>query len=249
MPKINKTVVDAIKPDPKSEVFVWDSALAGYGVRMQPSGKASFILKYRTLQGDARKITFGRVGTITPDEARKRAIRVIADVAAGGDPSGDRKNARQAMTVSELADQYVAAMEQHWKKNTQLSNRSQIERHIKPLIGRKRAADLTHMDVVKLQADITNGKTAMQSEGRGGRTTGGKGAATRAVAVLSAVLNHGMMNDVVRRNVTKGVKKAPVGKRARFLSLEEIGCLGAALTADTGCLSGLNAIRFLLLTG
>lgn len=249
MPKINKTAVDALKPDPKREVFLWDSALAGFGVRMQPSGKASFILKYRTTKGDARKMTFGRVGILTPDEARKLAIQAIAKINAGGDPSEDRKTARKAMTVADLADQYVLAMEKHWKKNTQLSNKSQIERHIKPLIGRKRAADLTHTAVEKMQSDITNGKTAAQRKGRGGHTFGGKGAATRALVVLGAILNYGMKIEAVGKNVASGVKKVPVGKRTRFLSVEEIRRLGVALTTDTCCPAGPNAIRFLLLTG
>ena len=43
LPKLTKRVVDAIRPDPEGhrDVFIWDSELRGFGVRMKPSGAAS----------------------------------------------------------------------------------------------------------------------------------------------------------------------------------------------------------------
>ena len=117
MPKITKSAVDALAPDPARETYLWDSALAGFGVRMMPNGKASFILKYRTRTGVSRKMTIARVGTITPDEARKEAIKSLAEIAKGGDPSADRKAARKSIKLSELADRYVADMKGRWKEN------------------------------------------------------------------------------------------------------------------------------------
>ena len=54
MPKITKRLVDALQPDPGSrEVLVWDSELKGFGVRVMPSGVASFFVYYRTAEGRA----------------------------------------------------------------------------------------------------------------------------------------------------------------------------------------------------
>ncbi|MTE01995.1 DUF4102 domain-containing protein [Paracoccus sp. YIM 132242] len=249
MPKITKTALDAMSPDPTRETYLWDSTLAGFGVRMMPTGKASFILKYRTRTGAARKMTIARVGTITPDEARKEAIKALADVAKGGDPSTERKAARKNMKLTELADLYIADMKGGWKENTFLANTSQIETHIKPLLGHRSAVSLTYADVTKMQADIIAGRTAKKRKGRGGVTTGGKGVATRAIVILGAILNHGIRLDILSRNVTDGAKKDAIGKRTRFLSFEELNALGKVLDdSPAEPASGIAAIRFLLLT-
>ncbi|SOC07666.1 integrase-like protein [Rhodobacter sp. JA431] len=179
MPKITKTAIDAMSPDASRETYLWDSALAGFGVRIMPTGRASFILKYRTRSGAARKMVIARVGTVTPDEARKEAIKALAEVAKGGDPSSDRKAARKNMKLAELSDLYVADMKNGWKENTYLANTSQIETHIKPLLGQRDAVSISYSDVTKMQADIAAGKTAKKRKGRGGVTTGGKGVAKR----------------------------------------------------------------------
>ena len=250
MPKITKTAIDAMTPDPSRETYLWDSGLTGFGVRMMPTGKASFILKYRTRTGVSRKMTLGRVGTITPDDARKQAIQALASVASGGDPSAERKAARKDIKLAELADLFVEENKPRWKKNTYLANTSQIETHVKPLLGNRAAVSLRHADVKKMQSDIIAGKTAKKRNGRGGVTTGGKGAATRAIAILGGILNHGMQADVLSRNVTEKVKKDPVGKRKRFLSFSELNAIGKALNdSPAEPASGLRAIRFLLLTG
>lgn len=250
MPKITKTAIDMMKPDPARESYLWDTALAGFGVRMLPSGKASFILKYRTRTGRARKMAIGRIGTITPDEARREAIKALADIAVGGDPSADRKAARDTIKVSELADRYVADMKGGWKQNTYQSNTSQIENHIKPLLGHRSAISLSYNDVTKMQFDIIKGKTAKKRKGRGGVTTGGKGVASRAVGILGAILNHGVRIDVLTRNVADLVKKVPYGKRDRFLSFAELKAIGRVLEdSPAEPTSGIAAIRFLLLSG
>ena len=64
MPKLSKRAVDAIRPDPAGgDVFMWDSgdgALKGFGVRMKPSGAASYLVQYRTKEGHTRRFKIGR---------------------------------------------------------------------------------------------------------------------------------------------------------------------------------------------
>lgn len=250
MAKITKSAIDKIVPDRTREIYLWDDSLSGYGVRMQPTGKASFIVKYRTHLGLARKIALGRVGTITPDEARRLAVKTLAEVAQGGDPSSDRRAARKAISIGDLADLFVRDMKPQWKPNTYQANTSQIERHIKPLIGRTPAVALSYADVLKFQSDVTAGKTAVERKGRGGSTRGGKGVATRAIVILGAILNYGIRHEVLTKNVTQGIKKSPIRKRTRYLSLAEISALGNILNnSPEEPEAGLSAIRFLLLTG
>ncbi|MGB6085522.1 Arm DNA-binding domain-containing protein, partial [Parvibaculum sp.] len=95
MPKITKRVVDAFQPDRTAERFLWDSELKGFGVRMMPSGVGSYIVKYRTAENRQRKMTIGRIGTMTTEEARQLAREHLTSASKGGDPSAERKQLRK----------------------------------------------------------------------------------------------------------------------------------------------------------
>ncbi|MDX0261547.1 DUF4102 domain-containing protein [Sinorhizobium meliloti] len=252
MPKITKRLIDAMEPDAAGEQFLWDTELKGFGVRFMPSGVGSYIVKYRNAEGRQRKIAIGRVGTLTPEQARQLAREKLTEVSKGADPSADRFKLRQSITVTELCDLYLADAKSRLKPNTYSTNSSQIERHIKPLIGRHTVAGLTHNDVSKMQADIMAGKTAAARVGRGGVTTGGKAAAGRAVVILGGILEYALKRGVVSQNVARGVKRPPEGRQKRFLTVEEVARLGASMRAPEA--AGDNevataAIRFLLLSG
>lgn len=253
MPKLTKTVVDKLKPEPNREVYAWDSELRGFGVRMMSSGVATYMLKYRNRQGRQRKLAIGRIGTLTPDEARNMARHHLALVSQGGDPSADRQQIRRSITVAELCDLYTAQAARRIKASTMAANKSRIERHVKPLIGSRTVLSLTHSDIAKLQIDIASGKTAKErGEGRGGVTMGGRGVAARTVGMLGTILEFAKKQKVVTENVARGVDRPPDGKQTRFLSLAEITKLGKAIREaeeDGEPAAGLAAITFLLLSG
>jgi len=73
MPKITKRSIDAMKQKSK-DTFLWDAELRGFGLRVSPHGKKTFILQYRS-GGRTRRMKLGNYGTITPDEARALAKR------------------------------------------------------------------------------------------------------------------------------------------------------------------------------
>lgn len=229
MPRITKTAIDSMEILLGQETYLWDSTLAGFGVRATKSGSKSYVLKYRTRTGLSRKMVLGRVGTLTADEAGRQAIEALGQIATGSEPSTDRKAERQRMTVAELADLYVEAMQDRWKTNTYKTNTRQIETHIKPLIDKLPAPDLSYADVERMRRTITCGRPLRKPSGRGGATVGGQGAATRFVVVLDGILNHGLRLELLSRNVTEKVIKDPIGKRTRFLSLPELARLGEVL--------------------
>lgn len=252
MPKITKRIVDDFQPDPAGERFLWDTELKGFGVRMMPSGVASYIVKYRNAEGRQRKMAVGRVGTLTPEEARRHARDKLAEASRGADPSAERQQIRRSITISELCDLYLDDAEGKIKASTLAMDKSRIERHVKPLIGSRTVASLTPADVSRMQSDIIAGKTAKARNGRGGVTTGGKGVAGRTVGMLGTILEFARKRRVVTENIARGVKKPPEGKQKRFLSAEEIGRLGEAMRApeaDAENQVAIGAIRFLLLSG
>ena len=86
MPKITKLLIDGLKPKLNGDFFVWDTELRGLGVRMKPSGRASYIIQYKNTHGATRRMVVGQIGALAPDEARKQARARLAEVEQGRDP-------------------------------------------------------------------------------------------------------------------------------------------------------------------
>ncbi|MFP4387291.1 MAG: integrase arm-type DNA-binding domain-containing protein [Alphaproteobacteria bacterium] len=213
MPKLTKKYVNQVKPKNKGAVY-WDNDLKGFGLRVKPSGHKVYILQYRNLEGRSRKYTIGKHGSPwTPDEARKKAKSVLHSMDGGGDPESDKTEARQALTVSELCDLYVQDGPNYKpdkKESTWTTDKSNIERHIKPLLGQRKANALKQADVARFQADVANGKSKMylKTKPRGAaRVIGGKGTAARSLGVLGAMYEFGKRCGYVDHNPARAKAK------------------------------------------
>jgi integrase len=259
MPKITKRVVDTLLQERGAkDIFRWDAgdgALKGFGIRMKPSGTASYLVQYRNNEGRTRRLVIGKVGTLTPDEARALARDALKAAAEGGDPSAERHAVRGAMTVSDLCDLYLADAKSRIKPSTLAMDRSRIEVHVKPLIGRFTVRSLRTVDIERMKADIIAGRTAKprKMEERGGITTGGLGVAARTLGMVATILEYARRSlKLIKDNPARGVKKPPDRKQRRFLRTEEITKLGQTMREVEAAgenATALAAIRLLLLTG
>ncbi len=242
-----------------------DDTLAGFGVRVKPSGAASYFVRYTLNDGSERRLTLGQVGTLTPDEARKLAGDKLGEVAKGGDPSADRHAARSAPTVAEVCEWYLNEAEagrllgrhdRPIKRWTLYQDRSRINTHVLPLLGKRKVNSLKPDDIRDFVNAIKAGKTAKPRAGRGGETTGGSGAAARCMGMLRTIFGHAMREHPDRKyikiNPCDGVKKPADGTQRRFLTFDELAVLGKAMRAaeaEGEARIGLTCIRFLLMTG
>ena len=75
--KITKRAVDDVAPG-QSDQFVWDTELKGFGLKVTPAGNKVYILQYRTggRGSPTKRVTIGRHGALTPDQARSEATRL-----------------------------------------------------------------------------------------------------------------------------------------------------------------------------
>lgn len=265
MSKITKRVVDGLAADPERQIFRWDSELRGFGVCVKPSGAKSYVIQYRNADRRSRRFVVGRVGTLTPDEARRLARDKLAAVAKGADPAAEKKAAAEAVTVGELSDWYLEEAGERTllgkrgepiKASTLAMDRSRIETHVRPALGRRAVRSLSLNDIERFQAEIAKGrKSAPGSERtrkRGGIASGGPAVAARVVGMLHAIFAHAQRSGLIPHNPAEGVRKLKERKRDRRLSMEEIGAFGKAMrdaVLEGESRTGLRAIRFLCLTG
>ena len=67
----------------------YDDRLAGFGLYVGKSGARSFFVEYRAGRGRGapkRRLTLGRHGHLTPEQARTMAREHLGRIAAGEDP-------------------------------------------------------------------------------------------------------------------------------------------------------------------
>jgi len=245
--------------------IIWDKVVPGFAARRQAGVAVAYILKYRTLEGRQRWQTIGRHGAPwTPTTARVRAKELLGEVAKGRDPAAERQAQRNAKTVAELCDMYLAdALAGRVLKRSGVAKRAstleldkgRIERHIKPLLGKHPVVAVTPRDVERFLHDVAEGKTKAQikTKARGlARVKGGKTAANRSVGLLGAIFAYAVRHGMRADNPVHGTQRFADAKRERRLSHNEYAALGAALSKGAHALiwtPALAAIRFLAVTG
>lgn len=259
--RLTKRAVDAFVACNGKPAFLWDGDLRGFGVKVNPGGSKVFILQYRNDERRLRRVEVGRYGVMTLDQARDHARILMGQVAQGSDPASERQAVKSGLTVGQLCDWFMAEAEagrllgrkrRPIKASTLAMDRSRIECHIRPLLGRRKVAALRVTDVEQMQIDIAEGKTAKpRGEGRGGATSGGQGAASRSVTTLHNIFGHALRHGLIAANPALGVRKFPDQQKKRRLSREEISALGKALRemADIEHPVGLAVVRLLALSG
>jgi integrase len=244
---------------------IWDSAVPGFGARRQKGAAISYVLMYRTREGRQRRFTIGRHGAPwTPDTARGEARRLLGEIVKGTDPAADKREARDAMTVAELCDAYLADAEagrlltrrgQSKKASTLAIDRGRIERHFKPLLGSRAVAAVTRADIERFMHAVAEGKSAarVKTKRRGlALVRGGRGTATRALGLLGAIFTYAMRRGLRPDNPVHGVIRFADGRRERRLSDDEYAALGGVLRqgeAQRIWPAAIAAARFLAFTG
>ena len=99
---LSKRIVDALSVDGKDAVF-GDRDLPGFGVRVYPSNAKVYVVQTRAF-GRSKRITLGRHGEVSADQARKETIRIIARIKAGEFATPAEPSATP--TVGDLAERY-----------------------------------------------------------------------------------------------------------------------------------------------
>lgn len=265
--RISNHTAEGSKPRERRYV-IWDSELAGFGLRVAPTGARSWVASYRPGGGrkaPQRLMTLGTYPKVKAPAARKAAERVLAAAALGHDPAGDRAAKRREMTIAELVELYETEgcfvqrgvrQGEPMKATTKAYTMARLRHHVLPLLGTKRVSEVTEGDIERFSRDVARGKTAKDEKlGKRRRiiVRGGDGAARKVVRDLSALFSFAQRQRIVPSNpvATASVRKTD-NRRERFLSLEEVKRLGLALEtveADGANPMAVNQARLWALTG
>jgi integrase len=219
--RITKRRVDALRCKAgKDRVFLWDDALAGFGVGAFPSGTKVYVAQFRK-DGRSRRIAIGEHGRLTPDEARSEAKKLLGAVEKGGDPIEERRLARGVRTFREIADEFMrrhVALKR--KSRTRYEYERLLEVHIYSALGSRRITDVRRADIARLHAALSDRPFV----------------ANRCLALISSIWNWAARRDEVQfaNNPAKGIDRNPEQGRERYLTSKEFERLGHALrTAET----------------
>jgi integrase len=218
--RLTKRAVDAAIP--RTERYIlWDVELKGFGLRVEPSGAKTFLVRYRPKgagrSGAKRFMKLGRYGSITADEARIQARTILGAVATGGDPAGRQIKAREAMTFAELVERYLNEEVTPKRKPGTARLYSHYLRGLAvPEIGRLKADAVTRSDVSKIHLRIGLTRPV---------------AANRILATLSALFGYAGKQSILPEgfNPARGIEKFREAARERFLTLPELERLGTAI--------------------
>ena len=260
MPSVKLTKIAVDNADPKSaDWFLWDTDLKGFGLKVSKGGRKSYVCQYRTAggrSGDDRRLTIGQHGSPwTVEMARSEAKQILGRVSSGEDPALEKQDLKKRLSVAELCEQYLLHGCGTKKASTLATDKGRIERHVKPLMGRRKVQEVTRADVKKFLQDIARGKTAADIKtGKRGRAIvrGGQGTATRTVGLLGGIFGYAVDCGMIETSPVIGVKRFVDKKGNRYLSQQELVAPGEALRKaefDGENPSALAILKLLVFTG
>ena len=216
--RLTKRTIDASNPT-EANLFIWDSELAGFGLKVTPAGRKIFILQYRIpgfgRRAAPKRITLGDYGALTPDEARRLAKRELGRVAQGFDPSAERGSKKHDPTVKELGEAYLEEVGIRRKPTTAAEYGRLWNKHVLLTLGPKSVKEVGTADVRRLHRSLHATPYL----------------ANRLVAMLGGFFSfaeHEGARDP-HSNPAHGIEFYPEHARERFLTAAEFKRLGKAL--------------------
>ena len=235
IPRISKRSVDAVKAGGTDTVY-WDGELTGFGLRVRRSGRKSYVVQTR-IAGKLCWFTIGPHGPLNPDQARARALEILACAKKGIDPRDAEARREAEPSMADLGrrflEEYVPV---HCKPSTREEYSRSVRLFVDPVIGELRVPEVQRKDIAALHHGLRDKPYQ----------------ANRTLGVLSKMFSlaevWGWRPD--GSNPCRHVKRYKEHKRERFLSPEETERLGQVLReAEEEIPSAVAAFRLLLLTG
>ena len=227
--KLTDAAVSRFRPRER-EYTVWDSRIAGLGVRVRPTGGRSWVLLLDA-GGRTKRVSLGPVSTKTVAEARREAVRRHTG------PHPEQATGPAAPLFRDfVAGPWKEAHFDRYKPSGRDTVSGFLRRELLPAFGAK---PLDHITPARVRRWFD----------RYSRTA--PGGANRAFDILRQIMNFAVACGHVGTSPTGGIERNRRPALTRFLSREEVARLHEVLNAQTrsGDRQQADIIRLLLLTG
>jgi len=147
--KLNATEIKKITLPEKGYLLHWDDDLKGFGLRVTAAGAKSYIAQAK-ISGKARRVTIGKHGVLTADQARKKARTILGDMAGGVDPVAEKRHQIALSTSLEaVTEEYLDKHQRKDGKPLKPRTKSDIRYHLKSSF-----ADWRKRPVAKISRDM-----------------------------------------------------------------------------------------------
>ncbi len=231
--KLTKRAVEAAVAHSTKRLFIWDTEITGFNLRIYPTGRKTYFFQYRNEFHKTHKIKIGVHGNITAEEAREKARLLSLKISLGEDPATNIKEKKIAFTVTDLAKKYL---ELHAKVNKRSKSVRDdihmISSIILPKLGKQGIKSITSYELQKLHRDLKN-KPYL---------------ANRVRSLLSKMFSLAKEWGWREDNPVQGIEKYQEEKRDRWLNDTELQRLWSILNKYNHHLT-TYAFKLLLLTG
>jgi integrase len=252
--------IEALQPPAKGEETHADANVPGLCLRVLASGAKSYVVRYR-LGGRGspqRRLTLGATGAMRLDEARKAALKALAEVRDGGDPVAERKAVIQARgdaaartTVAELVDLHEAEQRAPGVASA-VSATKMLRRDFVLAVSKSRdPATISRAELVRLLDRVRDGVPGHDAPRPGSVST----LRARLHGLFESALAHG----IVQANPLAGYRQPRASKMeriaraerraGRMLTMEEIAALWEACGDERVSRSFGAYVQTLIVTG
>jgi len=213
---LTATVINALEP--KEKPFeIRDSKLTGFILRVQPTGKMSYVCQYAR----GKRVNIGPANVLTPTQARETARAILGDVARGIDPMADKRKVKADTFEAYILNVYAPWVHAHHGngENTIKMLRAQFF----PILGKCKLDEITPWNVEKWRSARLKAGAKPSS-------------LNRYLNALKAALARAVDWNIIEGNPLAKVKplKGDNQPAVRFLSETEEDRLRAALDAREG---------------
>lgn len=231
--KLTKKVVETAVPHSTERLFIWDTEVKGFNLRIYPTGRKTYFLQYRNQAHKTHKIKIGVHGNITTEEAREKARQLSLKISLGEDPAITSREKKAIITVADLTKEYLELHANVNKRTKSIKDDTRmISNVILPKLGKFNIKIVTSLDLQKLHRDLKD-KPYL---------------ANRVRALINKMFNLARDWGWLTDNPVLGIEKYQEEKRDRWLNDGELQRLWAVLEKYNHHLT-THVFKLLLLTG
>jgi integrase len=225
------SIQNLMYPESGKRIYYRDAQVKGLVLDIRSSGTKSFYV-YKKIKGRPERIYLGAFPDLTIENARRKALVTLSEIANGKNPQEEARAIRNENTFEQLFESYMSRYSKKHKKSWKYD-----EREINKFLShwfKKKISDIRKVDVQRLLEKIYDENGLYQSN--------------RMLERIRAMYNKAIEWGWEGTNPAAGIKKYKETQRDRFIQPAEMPCLIRSLEEEQNT-TAKDYFWMLLLTG